>query len=146
LRCGVRSRSAAPLGSDSALCGWWLQSGGAHGHGLYQFYCEQATGVIPEKFAVGVDIGQATDPSAICVMSKLPAVPDPDRDGFFEPAVDPADNRVEWKKRYDELQAQDTPLHPDATGGEIEFVNGPRARIHLAVGSLEYEQQRKGPS
>jgi hypothetical protein len=145
---GNETWNAAPGSHDDliiamSLCGWWLQSGGANGHGLYQFYREQATGIIAEEFAIGVDVGQATDPSAICVMSKLPAVPDPERDGFFEPTADPEDNRVEWRKRYDAQSTQKTPLHPDRTGGDVEHVNGPRARPYLAPGSIEYAEQQK---
>lgn len=42
------------------------------------------------------------------------------------PAMEPlADNRTEWRKRYDEMSAAATPNHPDVMGGATEWMNGP---------------------
>ena len=39
---------------------------------------------------------------------------------------------------------RETPLHPDAGGGEVIHINGPQCRLTHAVGSAEWaEQQRK---
>jgi hypothetical protein len=38
---------------------------------------------------------------------------------------------------------RETPLHPDCTGGPVEAINGPNAKVTYAVGSLEWQQQEK---
>jgi hypothetical protein len=47
--------------------------------------------------------------------------------------VQPADNRLDWKIRYDELAASDTPNHPDCRGGEVEWLNTERALLPRPV-------------
>jgi phage terminase large subunit-like protein len=54
------------------------------------------------------------------------------------------DNRVDWRRRYDELSARETPEHPDVVGGDVVHINGPQCRLTYATGSAEWaEQQRK---
>jgi hypothetical protein len=48
----------------------------------------------------------------------------------------PVDVRLEWRRRYDQMTEQDTPRHPDCTGGDIEYVNGPRALLPRAADRL----------
>jgi hypothetical protein len=94
--------------------------------------------MITETFCVGVDLGQSIDNTAICVMSKLPTVPDPGRDGFCE-KVEP-----EVPGYFVELPAAVAPTtsHPDVGGGPIEHVNGPHAQLEFARGSVEWAEQR----
>jgi phage terminase large subunit-like protein len=54
------------------------------------------------------------------------------------------DNRLEWRRVYDEIAASDTPDHPSAQGGEIVYVNGPMAKPIFARGSVEFDQRREG--
>jgi phage terminase large subunit-like protein len=55
------------------------------------------------------------------------------------PAAAPVapDNRVDWRKRYDERNERPTPDHPDVAPTVFEPVNGPMARMQYAKGSLE---------
>src|SRR6516164_1887913 len=71
----------------TALCVWGLGDDAVPYGGLLRFY-EMEAGVIGgERFCVGVDLGQAVDPTAICVMSRIdsPSLDDV-RDGAFRPA------------------------------------------------------------
>jgi hypothetical protein len=52
--------------------------------------------------------------------------------------------RVEWRRRYDEMSERETPLHPDAGGGEVIHINGPQCRLTHAVGSAEWAEQQQG--
>jgi hypothetical protein len=55
-----------------ALCAWYLEGGGRLYKGLFDFYRQLGTGKVEsEQWAVGVDIGQSIDPTAICVMTKI---------------------------------------------------------------------------
>jgi phage terminase large subunit-like protein len=54
------------------------------------------------------------------------------------------DNRVPWRKAYDELNARETPDHPDVRGGEVQHLNGPHAKLTYAPGSIEHQQQKDG--
>ena len=124
----------------TALCSWWLQSGGANGHGIFQYYAALANdGVTPETFCVGVDLGQSMDFTAICVISKLPAVPDPERDEHF---VKVEENRTEDRVRRDQIADSVTPGHPDAgKDSEVVHLNGPLCRPTYAPGSVEWAEQ-----
>jgi len=53
------------------------------------------------------------------------------------------DTRTEERKIYEEILARPTPSHPDDQGGSVEWINGPRAKVTYAPGSLEFEQQQK---
>jgi hypothetical protein len=59
----------------TALAGWRLEGRDTSNSGIFELYrqraFETAGQVAPERYAVGVDIGQARDPTAICVMSRL---------------------------------------------------------------------------
>jgi hypothetical protein len=133
----------------TALCSWYLQ-GGIGGWGAPSpFLAAVAAGLgaraaemITETFCVGVDLGQSIDNTAICVMSKLPTVPDPGRDGFCE-KVEP-----EVPGYFVELPAAVAPTtsHPDVGGGPIEHVNGPHAQLEFARGSVEWAEQRSRES
>jgi len=52
-------------------------------------------------------------------------------------------NRVEWRRRYDEMWERETPRHPDVVGGETEHINGPQCRLTYAVGSAEWAAQNR---
>jgi hypothetical protein len=57
-----------------------------------------------------------------------------------------ADNRLEWRRRYDEMSARETPDHPDCKGGPVEYINGPLAKPTFAPGSVEWEHQQRKKS
>jgi hypothetical protein len=98
-------------------------------------------GAALETFCVGVDLGQSIDHTAICVMSKLPAVPDPERNKFFEPGQDPVDNRQEYCRIADEMAARATPDHPDVRDGAVEHFKQPLVNSTDASGSLEWAER-----
>jgi hypothetical protein len=54
------------------------------------------------------------------------------------------DNRVDWRRRYDDMSERETPDHPDVVGGEIQHINGPQCRLTYAVGSAEWAEQQQG--
>ena len=68
-----------------ALCSWYLQSAPINARNAYLFGALQAGQQMPEEFAVGVDVGQSLDPTAVCVMSRIPLGPHLTAK-FFEPA------------------------------------------------------------
>jgi phage terminase large subunit-like protein len=47
-----------------------------------------------------------------------------------------ADNRQEWRRRFDEQNARATPWHADCQGGEAEWVNTERALLPRPVDSM----------
>jgi phage terminase large subunit-like protein len=53
------------------------------------------------------------------------------------------DTRVPWRRAYDEILSRPTPDHPESSGGAVEHVNGPRAKLTYAPGSIEFELQQK---
>jgi hypothetical protein len=59
----------------------WRAHGGGASMGLYGFYRDAyyASGgaeiVEPDKYTIGVDLGQSRDPTAICVVRRRPAAP-----------------------------------------------------------------------
>jgi hypothetical protein len=53
------------------------------------------------------------------------------------------DNRVDWRRRYDEMSERETPDHPDVVGGEVIHINGPQCRLTYAVGSAEWAAQQR---
>jgi len=86
--------NAAPGSHDdliiaTALCSWYLQSAPIQGRQSYRLAALLAEEQMPEEFVVGVDVGQVSDPTAVCVMSRRPGVPDPATSKFLGPA-DPA--------------------------------------------------------
>lgn len=91
---GRETWNAAGSGHDdlltaAALCAWYMQADDRSGHAYYELARRQAAALghrdtQPEEFVCAVDIGQSNDRTALCVMSKLDNVDDPDRDGFFE--------------------------------------------------------------
>jgi hypothetical protein len=71
----------------TALCVWGLGDDAIPYGGLLRYYAMQAGAIGTERFCVGVDLGQAVDPTAICVMSRIdgPSLDDV-REGHFRPA------------------------------------------------------------
>jgi hypothetical protein len=55
----------------TALCVWGLGDDAIPFGGLLRYYGMQAGAIGTERFCVGVDLGQAVDPTAICVMSRI---------------------------------------------------------------------------
>jgi hypothetical protein len=69
-----------------ALCAWRLQDGARPYDGLMRFLADQHAregggGGGGEHYCVGVDVGQANDPTAICVMSRIDDPSPEDRKG-----------------------------------------------------------------
>ena len=56
----------------TGLCVWHLQGGEPYS-GLLQYYAAQASGGVStsERWCVGVDLGQSSDPTAIAVLSRI---------------------------------------------------------------------------
>jgi hypothetical protein len=71
----------------TALCVWGLGDDAVPFGGLLRYYGMQAGAIGTERFAVGVDLGQSADFTAICVMSRIdnPSVDDV-RDSHFKAA------------------------------------------------------------
>jgi hypothetical protein len=71
----------------TALCVWGLGDDATPYGGMMRWYAKQAGQLGSERHCVGVDLGQAVDPTAICVMSRIdsPSLSDV-RDGSFRPA------------------------------------------------------------
>jgi hypothetical protein len=150
---GGRETWAAARGHDdlviaTAMAVWFLEGRNSPGFGLFESV-RLAAGGAPETFCLAVDFGQSVDPCAICAMARLPAIDRPNREKF-EPvlptvSVDPEapDNRTEWRKRFDDMAARQTPDHPDVgTAGETVHINGRLCKPTYAVGSAEWQQQQ----
>ena len=71
----------------TALCVWGLGDDAIPYGGLLRYYAMEAGVIGSERFCVGVDLGQAVDPTAICVMSRIdnPSLADV-REEHFRPA------------------------------------------------------------
>jgi hypothetical protein len=82
-----RSGSHDDLVIATALAVWGLGDDAIPWGGLLRHYAMEAGQLGTERFCVGVDLGQAVDPTAICVMSRIdnPSLADV-RDGSFKPA------------------------------------------------------------
>jgi hypothetical protein len=63
---------------------WVLAGGGMSNFGLFDLYRHRAGGVLPDREVVGVDLGQAADPTAICVVRRTELQP-----GMAIPQVGP---------------------------------------------------------
>jgi hypothetical protein len=153
---GGRETWAAARGHDdlviaTAMSCWFLEGRNSPGFGLFESV-RLAAGGAPETFCLAVDFGQSVDPCAICAMARVPAFDRPNREKF-EPVLptvsaDPGspDNRTEWRKRFDDMAARETPDHPDVgAGGETEYVNGRNCKPGFARGSVEWQQQQDTP-
>ena len=55
----------------TSLCVWGLGDDAVPFGGLLRYYGMRAGTIGTERFAVGVDLGQSVDPTAICVMSRI---------------------------------------------------------------------------
>jgi hypothetical protein len=82
-----RSGSHDDLVIATALCVWGLGDDATPYGGMMRWYAKEAGQLGGERYCVGVDLGQAVDPTAICVMSRIdnPSLDDV-RDGGFRPA------------------------------------------------------------
>jgi len=71
----------------TALCVWGLGDDAIPYGGLLRYYAMEAGAIGSERFCVGVDLGQAVDPTAICVISRIdnPSLADV-REEHFRPA------------------------------------------------------------
>jgi hypothetical protein len=74
-RGGRETWNAGPGAHDdllisAALAAWYLQGAGRPGEGFAEFYRRKA-GDTTDRSVVAVDIGQASDPTAICIMTRV---------------------------------------------------------------------------
>jgi phage terminase large subunit-like protein len=60
------------------------------------------------------------------------------------PTVAAPDTRTAERKRYEEILAHPTPLHPEDQGGAVDHINGPNAKSSYAIGSLEWQREKDG--
>ena len=67
----ARSGEHDDLVIATALCVWGLGDDAVPYSGLLRYYAMAAGQLSTERFAVGVDLGQSQDPTAICVMSRI---------------------------------------------------------------------------
>jgi hypothetical protein len=91
---GRETWNAARSGHDdlltaAALCAWYAQMDDMNSWGFYELARMRAQRPedTHESFVCAIDIGQSSDPTAVCVMSRLDDE-DPRRD-FFEPVLPP---------------------------------------------------------
>jgi hypothetical protein len=84
----ARSGEHDDLVIATALCVWGLGDDATPYSGLMRYYAMEAGALGSERFCVGVDLGQAVDPTAICVMSRIdnPSLADVRGEGHFKPA------------------------------------------------------------
>jgi hypothetical protein len=92
---GRETWNAARSGHDdlltaAALCAWYAQQDDMHSWGFYELARMRAQRPedTHEDFVCACDIGQSSDPTTLCVMSRLDGE-DPRRDRFFEPVEPP---------------------------------------------------------
>jgi hypothetical protein len=78
----ARSGEHDDLVLATALCAWFLSDGAEPCSGLLRYYA-QLSGASGIRWAVGVDLGQSVDPTAICVMSRIDR---PSQSDIKEPA------------------------------------------------------------
>jgi hypothetical protein len=67
----ARSGEHDDLVLATALCAWYLSDGSQPYTGLLRYLAERAGADMGVRYAVGVDLGQSVDPTAICVMSRI---------------------------------------------------------------------------
>jgi len=67
----ARSGEHDDLVIATSLCVWGLGDDAVPFGGLLRYYAMEAGQLGSERFAVGVDLGQSVDPTAICVMSRI---------------------------------------------------------------------------
>jgi hypothetical protein len=132
-----------------AIALWRAEGGGMAGHGIFEYYRQEATGQATSMF-VGVDLGQSHDPTAICVLRKVesPAPQDlgePLSPRIYEPGsaeerrtAAPVPPSAQWRQKFDAALVRETPSHPDVPGRDFE-----PARREYAKGSLEWAAQQR---
>jgi hypothetical protein len=96
-----------------AIAVWVAHGGWMASAGVYEYYRNLAGAGVPEKTVLGVDLGQARDPSAIAVVRKIDIAagvkpPEPEAVPAAEPApaVAYAEGSAQWR------QAQQEPARP----------------------------------
>jgi hypothetical protein len=155
----------------ASLAAWHQQGAQRPNWGLWEAMRRRVEGDAGEQFCIAADIGQAKDPTAICVMSRLeratrtdmfetpyaPAAawqyrPIPAPVPVYQPGSVEASRTAaqapvtaDWEKNRLEIASRSTPHHPDARGLAPEPVNGPGVQSTYAIGSVEWraEQARK---
>jgi hypothetical protein len=55
----------------TGLAAWYLDDSGRPSAGIFELYAQRAGRDPGERYAIGVDLGQSLDPTAICVMSRV---------------------------------------------------------------------------
>jgi len=66
----------------TGLAAWYLEGAGRPSQGVWDYYCRRDAA--PERYCVGVDLGQSADPTAICVMSRVELNPADPAEAAFE--------------------------------------------------------------
>jgi hypothetical protein len=72
-----------------AIAVWVAHGGWMASAGIYEYYRNLAGAGLPEREVIGVDLGQARDPTAICVVRRVDVavgIPPPEPDPEAEPA------------------------------------------------------------
>lgn len=108
-----------------AIAVWRAADGGMKSAGLFRYY-QRLAGAEAPRVAIGLDLGQSRDPTAIAIVRRVDDARNSEISNI-ENAAFPA-----------------TPNHPHTRGGPAEHINGPLARPSYAIGSCEWAaQQRK---
>jgi hypothetical protein len=126
---------------------WRASDGGMKNAGLFRYY-QRLAGAVAPRDVIGLDLGQSRDPTAIAIVRRVedrrgPAIPEVGIRSLQPPPEVMADDRTEWRRRYDDMNVRDTPVHPDCGGGAIEYMNGPKAKPEYARGSVEWQRQQE---
>jgi hypothetical protein len=136
-----------------AIAVWRAEGGGMVSWGLFEATRMRVTGVGTTLF-IGCDIGQARDPTAICIVRKvdnpapedfvsMPVAEPPTRTyavGSVEASrtASTAPVTADWEQRRIEIASRPTQHHPDVRGLPPEPINGPGVKPSYAIGSVEW--------
>ena len=115
-------------------------------------------------WVIGLDLGKVNDPTVIVVMrrtsvessvaqnitgqhmTKVRETAEREAERLADEAVKKTadlDNRVAWRKRFDEMASRTTPNHPEVGVGSVQYVNGPHCSSEYSRGSIEYTEQQR---
>jgi len=115
-------------------------------------------------WVIGLDLGKVNDPTAIVVMrrasvessvaenitgqqmTKARETAEREAERLADEAAKKLadmDNRVVWRKRFDEMASRATPNHPEVGVGSVQYVNGPNCSSEYSRGSVEYAEQQR---